>query len=74
VEGKVNHLTSGGGGLKMKAGTENTVLAKKVARWIKSKDGQAAVSRANEASKRAIEKLEKGEKINREILHRPFTV
>lgn len=58
----------------MRAGKENTALAKKVERWIKSKDGQVAVSRASEASKRAIEKLEKSEKINREILHRPFTV
>jgi hypothetical protein len=58
----------------MKARTVSDALAKKVERWIKSKEGQAAVSRANEASKRAIEKLEKGEKINREILHRPFTV
>lgn len=58
----------------MKTRTGSDAFAKKLERWIKSRDGQAAVSRASEASKKAIEKLEKGERINREILHRPFTI
>lgn len=74
MKGKINYLTIGDGGLKMEARTGSDALAKKVERWIKSRDGQAAVSRASEASRKAIEKLEKGERINREILHRPFTI